>query len=129
MRDGDPTWPTLSLDDAPLIAADLDRRYPPGTRFPDWHDLLQTDFWYDRHGGRHELDRLDQNDLESLLLALQSEAVLLHAQAASDEQQTLPSALAWAYNVLDVDRVAHLHPLVWLDTTPLVRALQRRLGA
>lgn len=125
--DDNSAWPTLSLDDAALTPDDLDRLYPPGTRYPDCRDLLRTDAWHDRHGGRHELHRIDQVDLESLLRALRSDAVALHAQAASDEQQTLSSALSWAYNVLDVDKIAYLHPLVWLDSTPLVRALSHRL--
>lgn len=129
MYDDEPPWPPLSLDDAALTQQELDERFPPGSRYPDHRDLLITDAWYDRHGQRHELHRLDASDLESLLLGLLSEAVTLHAQAASDEQQTLSSALSWAYNVLGVDKVAHLHPLVWLDSTPLVRGYQRRLAA
>jgi hypothetical protein len=61
---------------------------------------------------------------EDILRTLGTDAVTLHAQAASDEQQMLSSAVSWAYSVLAVDKIAHLHPR-WMDSTPLVQGLCR----
>lgn len=124
----DPDWARLSLDDAPMPYDELDRRCSLSERWPDWRLLCQPFMWLTPDDDFVALEDLDGPALADLLLHLRSNAPALHAQAATDEQYATSSAMRWAYEQLGVLPVADLHPLAWLDTTPLVRALRQRIA-
>ncbi len=119
--------PTWSVDDAAMTQDDLIARFAPGSRYRDWRELLQTRCWFDSMGGEHPLDDMNRNDLEDLQQSLRAKAGCLHEQAAIDERYTMSSALAWTYATLGVPLTQDVHPLVWLDTTPLLQSIRRRL--
>jgi hypothetical protein len=117
----------LSLDDATVTADVLDDRYDLADRWPEWRLLLQTRIWVTSDKQIDHLDRLTDWDIHCLAVNLRSLAPVLAQQAALDEDHCLSSGLAWVYWLLDARTVRDLHPLVWLDTTPLMRHLNARL--
>ena len=128
MSDPDePPW--VDLDDAELPDEELNRRYSVFLRWPDWRTLQQDVLWIDRDRQVHPLAGIAPEQVRAVLLDLASAAGYLHAQAASDEFYATSSGLAWALRSLGVRPVAAFHPLVWLASTPLVRALRARARA
>lgn len=126
MPDPDSTWPPeVSLDDAPLPYDELEARCALTDRWPDWRTLCQTDHWITPDADVVPLTDIDGPGLEHLLRSLRSMATHLHVQAAMDEQFALSSAARWAYAELGVPLTFDLHPLAWLEATPLVRRVVR----
>ena len=118
-----------SLDDADLTAHDFDIKYPLGLRYPDWRQLLNTTTWVEPLGDVVDLEmEMCGADREQLLGYLLTNVAVLHDQAVQDEIVTLSKTLTWAYWSLDVPLVGHLHPLVWVESMPLVRWLRANIG-
>jgi hypothetical protein len=116
----------ISLDDAILTYEELGDRYTWFDRFPEWRVLYQTGLWVNGNREGVLLDDLTQEDLLALQAYLRSLAPGLHAQAALDEDYALSSALRWTCHTLGIPLVSAHHPLIWLDSTPLMRDLDRR---
>lgn len=118
-----------SLDAAGLTASDFDVKYPVGLRYPDWRQLLNTTTWVEPLGDVIDLETgMHGADREMVLRFILTNVADLHAQAVQDELVTLSSTLTWAYWSLDVPLVGHLHPLVWVESMPLVRWLRAHIG-
>lgn len=122
--DDEPAW--LDLDDAELPLEELNARYSVLLRWPDWRVLHQDKAWIDRDRQVHALGEMTPEQVRTALLELGGHAAYLHAQAAQDESYATSTGLAWALRQLGVRPVGAHHPLVWLDATPLVRALRAR---
>jgi hypothetical protein len=115
-----------SLDDAVLTLEELGDRYSWFDRFPEWRVLYQTRLWVNGNREGMVLDDLPSDDLLALQAYLRSLAPTLHAQAAQDEEYALSSAMRWTCHALGIPLVNAHHPLVWLDSTPLMWELDRR---
>lgn len=124
----DQDWPyKRCLDDAPLSAQELDEQFDLTTRWPEPRLLYQTEVWVAQDRRRYQVEDLDGFDAEVVLRILFDHAAEWHEQAMRDEQLTLSSAMAWALLNLGVGFVHDFHPMVWLASTDLVRALQARV--
>lgn len=119
---------SLSLDDAPQPYEALQADVPLTSRFPDWRTLHQTVVWLTSKGEGIPLDEMHPADVEALLDAVRSDALDWHAQAASDEWYATSTAMRWAYQQLDVLMIGETHPQVWLNSTPLIREMERRVN-
>jgi len=117
-----------SLDDADLTASDFDTKYPIWLRYPDWRQLLNTTTWVEPLGDHIDLVAMHGADREMVLRFILTNVSDLHTQAVQDELVTLSSTLIWAYWSLKVPLVGQLHPLVWVESMPLVRWLRAHTG-
>jgi hypothetical protein len=124
---GDHCPDRLSLDDAALPYEHLQETVPITSRWPDWRVLHQDLIWLTSNGEAHPLDQMHTADLEALLTAIRSDALQWHGQASCDEWYATSSAMRWAYEELGVLMIGETHPQTWLNSTPLIREMQRRV--
>jgi hypothetical protein len=93
----------------------------------------QDRYWVDRHGHPHEIAEMTLGYIENVIVMLDGRAVEFHAattlrcalQAYGDRLLGRPNGdllivAAGAAGIADLD------PGVWLESTPLMRALRRR---
>lgn len=113
------------LDDALADERDLDRALDPWLPKPDHRVLFQTEWMPLPKGERERLASSTAPHPMAYLLYLQMLAAEFHAMAAAWESQTISTAgqLVWAN--LGIRTIAQTHPLVWLESTPLMRHLRR----
>ena len=118
--------PSIHLDDGVEIPGFLD---PFGlwTRWPEPRVLEQTVVWISPDRTTVRLDQLGTDGLYSILRQLHDHVDAWYKIAVQDEFAALSSALAWTYKSLDVRMVAEMHPLIWMESTALVREIRASL--
>lgn len=124
--DLDPDQPPSSLDDCRLSEEELDRTVPLDARWPEPRLLHQTEVWFSRDGMRWRVPSLAPYRVRELLDGLLAMADDLHGRAVVDEIDQTSPLLEWAYGELGVDMIVCLDPLVWVESTELVRWLRAR---
>lgn len=116
----------LAVDDAVLTDRALERVVGLGQRWPEPRALHQTDVFYMEDRTPLDLHLFDAGHATELLRLLVLMVDELHHAAWRDEQATQSSALRWLLDGLDVPPIAAHDPVVWLESTVLVRWLRSR---
>jgi hypothetical protein len=97
--------------------------------------LGQEVFWVER-GAVLRLDAMPEADLLAVAQMLRGRAKLLHfwelvgalEDLRESERTGVPSGDALAFAVSGGSSLADVDPIVWLESTPLMRAISRRLA-
>lgn len=122
-------WMGMCLDDQLVTDEALDRMIGLGARWPEPRALDQVGVFHLEDRTAVEVPFLDDRNVEDLLRLLVLLAADLHEVASCDDESTTSSALEWALDETGVLPVHALEPLVWLESTVLVRHLRQRQGA
>jgi hypothetical protein len=117
----------MQVQDAKVDSDVLDDLVPLHGRWPDPRVLTEQGerFWL-RDGEELVVADLDPPEVEWLLGWLTSLAPVLHDRAARDELLTTSTGVRRSLKAAGVLLVAETPPLVWLESTELVRALRAR---
>lgn len=113
-----------SLDDAFANDADLDRALDPWLPRPDHRVLEQTEWMPLPKGERERLATSTAAHPMAYICYLQVLANEYHQMAAAWEDQTTCSAARVIWRNLGIRPISAIHPLVWLESTPLMRHLR-----
>jgi hypothetical protein len=115
---------TAPLDDQTIREEDLDRLLDPWTPVPDHRTLDQTRLIALPTGTIQDLyDGTVTNPLPYIAL-LQATVGRYHGVAALWEEQTTSTATRLVWTALGIRTIAETHPLVWLESTPMMRFLR-----
>lgn len=115
---------TAPLDDHAIREEDLDRLLDPWTPVPDHRTLEQTRYIALPTGAIQDLyDGTVTNPLPYIAL-LQATVGRYHSVAALWEEQTTSTATQLVWTALGIRTIAETHPLVWLESTPMMRFLR-----
>lgn len=112
------------LDDALADDQDLDRALDPWLPRPDHRVLYQTEWMPLPKGERECLATSTAPHPMAYICYLQVLAAEYHQMAAAWEEQTTGTAARVIWRSLRIRSIAQTHPLVWLESTPLMRALR-----
>ena len=113
-----------AVSDAVLTADALDRAVPLGERWPEPRIVDQDAVLHLRDRTAVYLSALGPRDAARLLEHVLGLAAVLHEAAVCDEELTTSTALRWAMEQAGVPAVSDLDPVVWLESSVLVRALR-----
>lgn len=118
----------MQVQDAQVNDEILHLLIPLRGRWPDPRVLTeQSDLFWLPDGEVIEIAHLDPPEVLWLLGWLTGDLLhRLHRRARQDEQLTTSTALRRAMKAAGVPLVAETDPLVWLESTRLVRALRSR---
>ena len=116
----------LSFADALLTEQAMEAVVGLGQRWPEPRALHQTETFFLDDRTEIELEHLDADLARDLLDLLVIYAGPLHETAVRDEQAITSSAVRWLLDGLGVPPVAAHDPLVWLESTEMVRWLRSR---
>lgn len=116
----------VALTDMRMPPDMLDEALPLDGRWPEPRVLWQDEVFFLPDRSRLDVRALDPGDAAELLEALVESALGWHAAAARDERLTTSSGLRRALAAVGVPLVEDLDPLVWLESTALVRTLRAR---
>ena len=119
----------LRFDDALVTEQAMYLVVGLGQRWPEPRALHQTETFFMEDRTEIDLEHLDADLARDLLDLLTIYADPLHDAAVRDEQATTSSAVGWLMEGLGVPPVAAHDPLVWLESTELVRWLRTRARA
>jgi hypothetical protein len=112
------------LDDASILEQDLDRLLDPWLPQPDHRVLEQTRYLPLPKGGTQDLFEANAGSPLLYIALLQATVSRYHQMALAWEQQTTSTATRLVWAALGVRTVAETHPLVWLESTPMMRSLR-----
>lgn len=121
-HDDDPF--TAPLDDMTIRHEDLDRLLDPWAPVPDHRTLEQTRYIALPTGGIQDLYDSRVTSPLPFIALLQATVGRYHSVAALWEEQTTSTATRLVWAALGVRAVADEHPLVWLESTPMMRFLR-----
>ena len=96
-------------------------------RWPEPRALWQDEAFWLPDRTRLDLAALSGDGVRALVALLVGAAAGLHAVAVRDEDLTASSGLRRAMAHAGVPTIAEVDPLVWLESTLLVRSLRARL--
>lgn len=113
------------LDDAAANEADLDAILDPWLPVPDQRVLQQTRWTPLPNGEREDLTTSAATHPMAYICYLQLDAQRLHQMAADWEAATTSTAVRILNWQLGIRPIAQIHPLIWLESTPLMRHLRR----
>lgn len=119
---------TAPLDDELIAEHDLERILDPWLPQPDHRILEQTRYLPLPDGKTEDLESPRITHPMPYMALLQASATHYHAMAAAWEGQTTSTAARLLWLELGVRTIADTHPLVWLESTPMMRALRAWAG-
>lgn len=116
---------TLPLDDAAVDEADLDAVLDAWLPAPDHRVLFQTRWMPIPKNEREDLTTSTAPHPMAYILYLQVTAARFHQLAADWETATTSTAARALWQQCGVRTIAETHPLIWLESTPLMRHLRQ----
>ena len=86
----------------------------------------QHQVWVDINGTEHEIESMPLDYVENVVGFCVRRAVWIYALVASEDAEVDVCDLEWGPQ--GDDRLLIVHAAAWLEETPLMRALRRRLA-